>query len=225
MPPKFQSSFIPKGPITSNVNMASSMRRTGGGNLVSTIAHFIFIASVLLAVGVFGYRFYLEYRIREMESDLSQAQAALDTEAIGELTSLNSRIMVTKALVSKHQVITPLFRFLESSTIASVRFTNLNYSAEKDGLTINLIGEARGYSSLALQSQVFNSSRYFTNVVFSDISLNERGGVKFLFKAHVDPELLSYIPTPSSAVETGSFSAPLGSVFASSTASSTLELQ
>ena len=188
--------------------MAASMRRAGERNFVSTIAYFIFVASVILAIGVFGYRFYLEYRISEMGSDLSQAQAALDAEAIGELTSLNSRIMATKTLVSNHQVMTPLFEFLEDSTLASVRFTDFNYSVEKNVLELNLSGEARGYSALALQSQVFNSSRYFTNSVFSDLKLNERGGVEFTFKTKVNPELLSYTPTLIPAIEeTGPFSA------------------
>ena len=208
MPPKFQSSFIPKGPITSNANMAASTRRVGERNFVSTIAYFIFVASVILAIGIFGYKFYLGYRISKMGSDLREAQSALDAEAIGELTSLNSRIMATKTLVSKHQVMTPLLEFLEASTLASVRFNNFDYSVEKDGLELNLSGEARGYSALALQSQVFNSGRYFTHSVFSDLKLNERGGVEFTFKTKVNPELLSYTPALVPAIEeTGPFSA------------------
>lgn len=192
MPPKFQSSFIPKGPITTSAAAMSSMRRAGETSFLSTLAFFIFSASVLAALGVFGYRFFLEYRIRQMTGDLAEAHAAIDSETIGELTSLNNRIVSTENLVSAHQLVTPLLELLEKSTPKSVRFTSLNYSRTKDGLELNLSGEARGYAALALQADVFNKSRYFRSTSFSDLTLNDKGDVEFSFKGLVHPDLVSY---------------------------------
>ncbi len=55
-------------------------------------------------------------------------------------------------------------------------------------------GEARGYSTLALAAKVFSESRYFKDPVFSGLSLNDKGGVKFSLETKISPELLSYVP-------------------------------
>lgn len=199
MPPKFQSSFIPKGPAASSASGMPSTRSRGDRSLLSAISYFIFTASVLLALGVFGYKIYLEYRIGQMSADLSRAQSALDPAAIEELTSLDSRILATKTLVSRHELITPLLDFLEASTLKSVRFTSLDYSAEESVPKLALAGEARGYSALALQAQIFNDSRYFKDPVFSDLNLNDKGEVEFSFKAEVNRELLDYTVSPLQA--------------------------
>lgn len=208
MPPKFQSSFIPKGPVSISAGVPSAARRVGEKSLLSALAFFIFTVSILLAIGVFGYRFYLEYRIKQMGVALEQARTALNPEAIRELTNLNSRIIAAEALVGAHRLITPLFAFLESSTPASVRFTSFDYSATEEGLTLILNGEAKGYAALALQAQIFNSSRYLRNQIFSDLTLNDRGGVEFSFKALVNPELLVYTAAPAVETEVGTESEP-----------------
>ncbi len=191
MEPKFQSSFIPKGPISSTAT-ALPARRTEEKSLLSFLAFIIFAASVLLAMGMFGYKFYLKYRIGKMGADLASFRATLQPETIRELTRLNDRIISTKDLLSKHRALTPLFKFLELSTPKTARLNNFHYSMTGQGLELSLDGEARGYAALALLADVFNKSQYFKDSIFSDLNLNERGDVSFSFKAMVEPNLVSY---------------------------------
>jgi len=192
MQPKFQSSFIPKGPVVSSGGVTPGGTKSKGRNLLSFLASIIFTISIIGALGIFGYKFYLKYRIQGMESDLESAYIALEPETISQLTDLDSRIKSTKELIARHVVLSPLFRFLEDSTPTTVRFTELNYNLTDKGYELSMTGEARGYADLAVQSDIFNKSPYFRNPVFSDFILGDRGNITFSFKATLDPTLLSY---------------------------------
>lgn len=188
--PKFQSSFIPKNPAVAGA--PAGLVRREGKNLFSFLSLVIFIISVVLAAGTFGYKYYLKYSIGNMGADLERARAALSSEVIDELVRLDNRIISTENLISRHRVLTPLFEFLEVSTPQTVRFNDFQYSVTDRGFELSMRGEARGYEALAFQAEAFNSSRNFKDPVFSDLRLNERGDVGFSFQALVGPELVSY---------------------------------
>lgn len=192
MEPKFQSSFIPKGPVAPSSTIPMARRRVGGGGFLGFIALLVFIASVVLAGGVVGYKFYLKYSIDNMGADLEEARSALQPDTIRELTRLDNRIASTKELVAGHSVLTPLFEFLEESTPKTIRFSDLRYEVSGTGIVLSLIGEARGYAALAFLADTFNKSPYFENPTFSNINLNEKGDVNFTFESTVDPDLVSY---------------------------------
>lgn len=191
MEPKFQSSFIPKGPTASSGVMPGAPVRKER-NILSFVAMVIFILSVVAAVGVFGYKFYLSYSIKSMATELEARKANLEQETVDEIRRLNNRILATEDLLESHIALSPLFGLLESSTLSNVRFTNFDYRTSERGFEVLLQGEARGYAVLALQADLLNKNKNFINPVFSDLSLDDEGNVVFSFRAHVSPTLLSY---------------------------------
>src|SRR3989344_81728 len=149
MEPKFQSSFIPKGPIVSNVPGAPIGRRTRQEkSLFYILASTVFIMSVLSALGMFGYKFYLKYSIDQMGANLEDARLTLQPEVIRELTRLDNRILSSQKLLARHQILSPLFEFFEVSTPKTVRFKDFSYTKTPQGLELKIIGEARGYAAL-----------------------------------------------------------------------------
>ena len=192
MDPKFQSSFIPKGPTTSFAPGAVMGQKVQEKSLLSFLAIIIFTIAILLALGVFGYKFYLKYRIDRMGTDLETARATLNQETITELTRLDNRMKSVQTLLARHHVLTPLFAFLEVSTPKTVRFNSFQYTTSERGLEISMEGEARGYAALAFLADSFSRSENFKDVIFSNLNLNEKGDVKFSFSATVDQKFLSY---------------------------------
>lgn len=193
MEPKFQSSFIPKGPAVSTTTTSSATKyKPAGRSFFGFIAVTIFVISVLLALGMFGYKFYLDYNIKQMSAELDNAWTTLEPDVIRELTRLDSRIISTQSLIASHQIITPLFEFLEDSTPVTVRFRDFKFGQSDLGMTLSMGGEARGFTALAFVADIFNGSKYFKNVIFSDFQLNDKGNVTFSLKAVVDPSLVSY---------------------------------
>lgn len=194
MPPKFQSSFIPRNPISSSapsVGMPVARRRQK--DIFSFIATTLFTISVLFALGTFGYKFFLNYRIDTMGQELEAARAAIEPETVNELIRLNSRLVATDSLINKHRIISPVFEFLEAATPQQVRYTEFNFNMTPRGLELSLRGEARSYAALAAAAEVYNRpDSNFRNTAFSNLQLDDQGNVDFSLNTVVEPSLLSY---------------------------------
>lgn len=192
MEPKFQSSFIPKGPLAT-AGTATRVSRESDRSILGTLAVLVFVISILLSGGVFGYELYLGTDIDKMGTDLKAARDSLEPEIINRISDLDERIVSTKNILESHTIISPLFAYLEEWTVSNVRFTQFSYVTDKEGLKIEMSGEARGYSSVAQQAQIFGSEDSpMKNPIFADLNLDEEGKVTFSFEATVDPNLVSF---------------------------------
>lgn len=210
MPPKFQSSFIPKGPaafVPEPGAAASVMPRRQPSSLLSFIGTVIFVLTLLAAVGVYGYQYYIDFSIKRMGQLIEESRTNFSAESVGELLDLDHRITSTRSLLNSHQVISPAFRFLESVTPRSVRYSEFNYSETSEGYRLVLKGEARSYGALALASGAITKNESIKNPLFSDIKLDDSGNVGFTLAVELEPNLISYlkqiektgagIPTPA----------------------------
>ena len=194
MDPRFQSSFIPKKPITAGVKPKGA-----SVNLLSLISIIVFIAVVAGAVGVFFYQNYLNGSIVSDKQSLDLAQGQFDIATINDIIRLDSRINVAgggqNSLLTKHIAVSNLFAALQSATVQTVRFVNFNFSAANgNALALNLSGSAQSFSDVALQSSSFNRTPYFKNISVSNLSVDQTGAVTFNMTMTVDPSLLVYAP-------------------------------
>lgn len=191
MEPKFQSSFIPKGPLATT-GTATRISRQSERSFLGTLSVFVFILAILAAGGAYGYQWYLQRSIGQMGQSLAAARTTLDPDTINRISSLSQRMTSTKTLLDNHQIISPLFTYLENSTLKTVQFTKFSYTSGDEGLLLKMDGVARGYNALALQSQIFSSSPYLKNIVFENLSLNDKGDVTFTMSATLDPSVTSF---------------------------------
>ncbi|MBX4206300.1 hypothetical protein KW784_00690 [Candidatus Parcubacteria bacterium] len=205
MPPKFQSSFIPHGPQPA-AGVIPQAAPAHQRDLLAFIAKAIFSLSILAAIAAVGYKLYLGYSIRKMGAELEATRQEVSTGVTGELIRLNDRIVSTEALLQSHRVLSPLFGFLEASTPKSVRFSEFSYLDALGGPQVILKGQAKTYAALSLEADVIYKNKDFTNPVFSDIRLDDKGNVNFSLKAGVSPELISYGKTVGRA---GAFPPPV----------------
>jgi len=191
MEPKFQSSFIPRGPISTSAGIPISKPVKGGG-LYGYAAIVIFVISVVLAVAVFGFRFYIKGTINRMSEEIADRRDTLIPNSSKEFIRLNNQIQSTQTLLNNHIVTTPLFDYLESATVKNVRFDEFSYNTSPSGVELIMRGEASGYSAIALQADIFNKGGFFKDQNFSDLGLDEKGNVTFTYKTVVSPNLISY---------------------------------
>lgn len=212
MEPKFQSSFIPKGPLATS-GTATKISRESDKSFLATLAVFVFVFSILISAGGFGYEWWLRRDIAQMGDALKAAQNILESDSIKEITSLDQRIKSTGKILQSHTIASPLFAFLEESTLQQVRFTDFKYESTLDGmLNLTMRGEARGYAILAKQAEILSTSKYIKDISFSDLSLNDKGDVSFALKAKLDPSISSFVeaygvkeePSASGTVPEGS---------------------
>ncbi len=192
MEPRFQTSFIPKKPLSPDDHRAGR-RVVGFFSLGSLI---IFISVLALSVGVFLYQQFLLQNINAMKRSLDRARAAFEPSLIAELRRLDTRIETAKKLIGVHVAATPVFHLLELNTLQNVRFSDFSYTATGgDSVSITMKGEARSFSAIALQADLLASRREVKDPVFSNLTPDKGGLVAFSFSGNIDPRVVLYQST------------------------------
>lgn len=173
---------------------------SSNANPFAVIALVAFLAVAALAAGVFFYSGFLVREIRAADAQLAAVRKSFEPEFVEAAGRLNARLEAAEQALSRHIAPSLLFSLLERRTLEAVRFRDFSFEAKDEkSFTLSLSGEAKSFNAVALQSDVFGAEKYFTNPVFSNFTLSERGNVLFQFKTTVNPALIAYRETVSEA--------------------------
>jgi hypothetical protein len=185
----FQTSFIPKKPISS-VGTVSK----GPTSLFTVLAIIILVIVAIAAGGLFVYKGYLGRQKESLSVSLLKVRDSFEKETIDELELFNKRTDAAKEILDSHIVLSPVFELIGNLTIPSIQYTKFEHQTSEKGFYVKMSGISRDYRSIALQADVFNSAkgRYFKNVVFSNLIKDKNNYVTFNIEFSVDPNLLSY---------------------------------
>lgn len=191
------TSFIPKRPVSSETLTPKKSSRSMG--LLSLLAWIVVIATVVSYVGVIFYHKQLINQKIKIDALTDEARKSIGTTFLSDMKRLNSRIDSAKATIDRHIVVTPIFNALEQTTLRSIQYTSFGYEFVQDTNTsatnvkVSLTGVAKGYSTLALQSDSFLQNSLIKNPVFSNLDVEDKNNnVKFKLTFNVDPANLSY---------------------------------
>ena len=185
---KFQTSFIPKKPVVS-----AARARGPGMSLFMVVSIFIFVVSLALAGLVFAGQKYLGAQLEKDKESFAEMQDDFDALTVETFVKLDKRIESAKKILGKHIAVLPIFEFLESKTLKNVRLKTVDVSFLENGsASLDIKGEAKNFSAVALQSDVFAESKELKNPIISDIDLTLTGGISFNFKSEVDPSFVLY---------------------------------
>lgn len=185
---KFQTSFIPKKPVVSTI------RTKGDGvSLFMLVSIFVFVVSLVCAGLVFAGQKYLLDQLEKDKDNFKKAQEIFDPLTVDTLVKTDGRIESVKKILNKHIAILPIFDYLESKTLKNISFKNVKIVFSENGVAeLDMKGEAKNFSAVALQSDVFAESKELKNPLISDIDLSLAGVVTFNFKTEVDPNYVLY---------------------------------
>lgn len=199
-----QTSFIPKRPISP----APISYENRGVSIVTIVCVIIFFGSVALSVGSYLYKGILTKQLETKKADLEKAKKSFDLETIQALKRLDLRMQSAETLLQNHIAFSAYFSILEDSTLKSVRYRSLSIQDTNTGgstgavteqrpLSFKLSGVAKGYSGVALQSDLFTKirSKGILEPVFSGLQLDDKGSVGFTAEAMLDRKALQYSAT------------------------------
>ncbi|KND48091.1 MAG: putative pilN [Parcubacteria bacterium C7867-006] len=190
MEPKFQTSFIPKKPIVSETGTSVGVVRET--NIFSVVATILFIATILVSGGLFGYKIILHKQITADDQQIDAAKAALQVDKIKELIDANNRIIASKNLLDKHVALSQLLTLMQSLTVRRIRLLDLTYLNKSGIAVLSLNGQAQNYNALAEQSRIFSENEYLSNDKFSEFTLEDNGYIRVKFESTVNTSLTSY---------------------------------
>lgn len=190
MDQNFQTSFIPKKPMTAEPVQVA--RPVGFFVLISV---FVLFTVAIATGGLYFYQGVLTKNITNMQTQLDVAKNRFEPSKITELQVLDKRLRASTEILSKHIAISPIFKSLELITMKTVRYNKFTYTLGGDKnspIKVNMSGVAVGYRSIALQSDLFLKNKSFIDPVFSNLNLDDKGNVTFNLEFTVDPIFIDY---------------------------------
>lgn len=204
---KFQTSFIPKQPVTESAHRVSG----GGGGVLVLLGFLFLIISVAGAAGVFIWNKTILSNIEKGEFNLQESKKGFDNNTIAVYTKLDNRIDVADGLLKKHVKASALFPKIGMNTLQTVRYSNFTYAYTGFGnVAITMGGEASDYESMALQAKQFTSaeaSDAFKSPIFSSFS-KVKDKVVFTFTSGIDPYVVDYYKAKIGAAEAAQAAQP-----------------
>lgn len=211
---KFQTSFIPKKPLTQGFSRPA--RTTNFFSLITTV---IFVTVLALCGGVWGYQNYLKTQNQKAVEEIQAITAQFQPSLLAELMRLDNRLTTTKTLLANHLAVSTFFDFLGKHTLKNVRFASFSYTVADSRISVAMKGQAVGFAAVALQAQAFNTQevlQYFKSPTISDFGLDSSGNVSFGFGTFIQPNAMLYrnvvtplaVPSvPAATVVTGTTTA------------------
>lgn len=197
----FQTSFIPKKPLAEE-----RVIREKPVSIFSLVATIAFFVTLISTGGVYFYKITLTKQVAGQTASLERAKAAFEPSLVDVLQTLDKRINASKEILANHLTTSPVLKSLEDLTLKSVRFTKFDYQVSKESgikIDVTMSGQAKSYTSIALQSDKLGENKYIKNVVFSNLVLDAQGNVGFDLKFSVDPAFVMYGSTIGNAGTTG----------------------
>lgn len=197
MESNISQSFIPKESLARNPRRAAP---TVG--LFTLIAILVLLIAVVFLGGSYAYASYLRNQIEApcedttitstagcgLRARLDRIRSGFQRELIEDFRRKDAKIRMAEEVLAEHNTVVPVFKLLEDLTLPSVRYEGANYSDDELVLT----GRAKGYESIALQSDIFAASKDVESFLFSDLSPDALGSVSFRLSLAIKPAITSY---------------------------------
>ncbi len=192
MAPNFQSSFIPKGPITEDV---FKKQKT---NPVSIIAVSLFTFTLIGAVSLYFYKNYISNNLNLIKISISDAKQRIDPNSINNMYEFNNKLQTAKLIIANHTSSSRILKEIASSTVVNIFLTDFVFDIDDKGVSkINMKGLSSSYGAIAQQESVLLNNTNFKSVSISNISLVDKGLISFDISLTIDSALLKYKPTIS----------------------------
>ncbi len=161
---------------------------------------------LFLSVGIFfglkyGYHTYLTQKNEEKKKEIAAFSVKYSTQQQEQLINFYSQLQNLNSVLDKHVITSPLFSWIEASTISSVYFSRMAVNVTANQVTLS--GYARSLADFSQQLKVFQDrSNDVARVNFSNVSADSRGLWQFDLTLFMRPGFfggaVAATPTPGS---------------------------
>lgn len=188
-----QPSFIPKKPVSQQG--PKPIRNTSFFSIIATV---LFITALVLAVGVFGYKYFLNKSIEGKQADLQTELDKFNRKDVDELSRLETRLNTASDLLKKHFSTRYFLTMLGNATLKNIEYDTMSLTTNESQKAILLLqGIAQNFTAVALQLDELkrpdsDNPKYFKDPMIVNPNLDEDGNVTFNVTANIDMNALTY---------------------------------
>lgn len=148
----------------------------------------IFILSISALVGLIYYKQYVVKEKDILIQEIKKREGEFDQNLINEWARTAEAIDLAKQVLEKHRYVSNVFAFVQKNTLPDVRYAKFEFDAE--GKKITLGAEAKNYTALAQQRQIFIKNPAISSVAIGNLNLDKSGKVLFSVDLIFNPSLL-----------------------------------
>lgn len=171
-----RTSFIPKQAASPT---PVSKPRSSTIGIFTLIAILIFVVALGASGALYFWKQTLIAGLEQKKATLTQNNEAFDQTLLQSFALLDKRMTAADTLLNKHLSPSLLFDEIEKRTLSTVRFRSFTLapsSSVPGKMTLILNGEAKSFTSVALQADEFAKSQVLEDVVFADLNLDDQTG-------------------------------------------------
>jgi len=160
-------SFIPKRSGTVN---RQPVKRSNFF-VFSILSYAMFVAAPIASGAVFIYEKYVEKQFAQSVINLDSAIKNFSEADMQRVTEFDQRLVIANAILNSHVSFGTLFAILESSTAATVEFSDISIS-RADTKTINVTAgmSADAFDALLFQRSVYDKDQNIVRAQFNGIT-------------------------------------------------------
>jgi hypothetical protein len=175
---------LPSTTLTGSPSSMMARAQEGGKSIFQLALMFCAGASILIAIGLFGYSYYLSSEVDGKKAKLDSYESQLGGLPLQDMRNLSNRIKVLNQLVKTHPSVNVAFRIVEDSVENQVTYSkfDLSYSETTKGYSLALGGMAPDYKGVAQQIDTLKRKPYTTyipSVTVEGLSPDSTGKIAF----------------------------------------------
>ena len=200
MPPSqtIPTSFVPKAP-------ASERRspRFDSGGVFGFLCYAALFITIILSIGVFSYKIYLEQTLKSDEEQLQKMRGDAMQGLAQDFIRLDRQLTMGRQLLDKHISASRFLSIFSDALPTGVQLTSLQATVNDDGrITLTGAGIAKSFNTLAVASAQF-AAGHQVSAIFSKLVVGKDNAVSFNITAAVTPDAFSFqvpVESPSETV-------------------------
>ena len=162
------------GPKLSMENISQlGERLTSKGSLWFGLSIFFLIATVLISLGLWGYKISLVQGEEKLDKRIGEINSQRDLEFESKLTDLKEKIEGARSILGNRVYPSSVFSLIEELTIPGIQFSELSLDIARG--QVILMVEANTFGALAKQIVVFEEDERVEDINLTSANLNELG--------------------------------------------------
>lgn len=177
---------------------------SAGKSFMEILLFMIFGATILITVGLLGYKFFLSSQIEGKREKLASYEAGLTGYPIEEMRKLSNRLKIVSQLVKDHPSVNVAFLIVEASVENMVTFTkfDLRYSDTAKSYKLVLNGVAPDYKAVAQQLDALQMDPYKRYIPkFTLETLNPDANGRIVFSLNMPITIMGLVPDTFSVMD------------------------
>lgn len=152
---------------------------------------FIFLSTSALAFGLYYYNGEQQKTLEKLNSQFQTLRAGFPLAQEKEIALFEKKLNTLKKLLNNHVYFSQVLTFLEQNTHPQVYYTNLEFSLEKNSLTLEGTAKNQQVLSEAVNGFV-NDSKDIQVVILRDMKTNTDNTVQFHLELILQPKVFHY---------------------------------